>query len=362
MGRPRVNVLLPKYASAFRDRHGNTRVRLRRTGWQTVYVQAEIGSPDFTQAYKAWEKNGRVVAGEQKVAPGSFDFLITQFYRSTIWADLKSSTQETYRGELERFRAQYGNRPVSEMNARHISNLMVKMKETPAAANNLKKRLAQLFNYSIILGMRSDNPAKAVRALKARTGGFATWQEDQIIQFEKAHEIGTMPRLAFDLALYTAQRKSDIRIMGPQHIERGKIRVKQFKTGKELLIPIHPNLARSIAATPSGHLAFIINAKGAPFTYDSFGMWFMRQCRKAGLEGYSMHGLRKAASRRMAELGLSNQLIKSITGHTSDSEVARYTREAEQERMAEAAFAIINLANPENESLANQIEDVVNKG
>ena len=88
----------------------------------------------------------------------------------------------------------------------------------------------------------------------------------------------------------------------------------------------------------------------------------MRQCRKAGLEGYSMHGLRKAASRRMAELGLSNQLIKSITGHTSDSEVARYTREAEQERMAEAAFAIINLANPENEGLANQIEDIASKG
>jgi hypothetical protein len=57
----------------------------------------------------------------------------------------------------------------------------------------------------------------------------------------------------------------------------------------------------------------------------------------------------------MAELGLSNQLIKSITGHSSDSEVARYTRDAEQERMADMAMEI--LANRENPDLANGTEN-----
>lgn len=355
MGRPRLNRILPIYASEFIDRHGKARIRLRRTGWQTVYVHAQPGTPEFTEAYKAWEAGGKIVVAATRIKPGSFDDLITRFYRSTEWTDLKASTQETYRGELERFRAVYGNRPASNMSARNVSKLLEKMQTTPSAANNLRKRLGQLFRYAINLGWRIDNPARATRPLKARTGGFQTWQEEQIEVFEAHHPIGTMPRLAFDLALYTAQRKSDVRVMGPQHVKDGRIKVKQMKTGKEILVPIHPKLAASIAATKTGHLAFIISKKGAPFGIDSFGMWFMRQCRAAGLEGYSMHGLRKAASRRMAEAGLSNQLIKAITGHTSDTEVARYTRDAEQVLMADEAMNV--MANRSEIHLANEAKN-----
>ena len=347
-----MNRVLPRYASAFTDVRGKQRVRLRRQGWRTEYVHAEPGTPEFTQAYRAWERDGRNIVGAEKVKPRSFDDLIARFYGSTTWGDLKDSTRETYRGEMERFRSAYGSRGAATMTARHIAKLMEKMQRTPSAANNLKKRLAQLFDYAITLGWRTDNPCKAVRSLKARKGGFPTWQEAQIEQFEGAHPIGTMPRLAFDLALYTAQRKSDVRVMGPMDVTAGRISVHQLKTGKTLLIPIHPSLARSIAATPTGPLSFVVSRKGGPFTYDSFGMWFMRQCRKAGVDGYSMHGLRKAASRRMAELGLSNQLIKSITGHSSDSEVARYTREAEQSRMADLAAEI--MANRGKSDLANR--------
>jgi integrase len=342
-----MNTALPRYASAFTDRHGTRRIRLRRTGWKTHYVKADPGTPEFTVEYHAWLSSAKPET-ESRAKPGTFDDLISRYYRSTRFNDLSPSTQATYRGELERFRAKYGDRKVATMTARHIDTLMQTMADTPSAANNLRKRLGQLFKYANLLGMRTDNPARMVSALKTRKGGFKTWQEAQIAQFEAAHPVGTLPRLAFDLALYTAQRRSDIRSMGPQHIEAGKIRVCQLKTGKPLLIPIHPNLARSIAATPTGHLAFIVSSRGAPYTKESFGNWFHKHCTAAGLEGYSLHGLRKAASRRMAEIGLSNQLIKSITGHSTDTEVSRYTREAEQARMAELAMeSLAHLANPD---------------
>lgn len=352
MGRPRMNAALPRYASAFTDRHGKRRVRLRRTGWEPAYVSAEPGTPEFTEEYHRWIEGGKIQVGKDRAAPGTFDDLITRFYRSPLFTDLKASTQATYRGELERFRSKYGSRRVATMTARNVAKLMETMEDRKTAANNLKKRLSQLFNYAILLGLRKDNPAKPVRAFRIRGGGFKTWQEEQIEAFEATHPIGTPARLAFDLALYTAQRRSDIRGMGPQHVENGKIRVKQLKTDKTLLIPIHPALAKSIAATKTGHLAYIVSERGAPYTKESFGMWFAKHCEKAGLKGYRLHGLRKAASRRMAELGLSNQLIKSITGHTSDSEVARYTRDAEQERMADMAMEI--LSNRENPDLSNE--------
>jgi integrase len=338
MGRPRTNRVLPAYASAFTDRHGRERVRFRRQGWQTVYVHDTPGSPEFTQAYLTWQRDGRLQT--QRATPYSFDDLISRFYASNDWQRLKPTTQETYRGILERFRSAYGDRSVATMEARHVAALVARMGDTPTAANNLRKRLLQLFRFAIVLGWRRDNPASAVKGLKVRAGGFQTWQEEQIAQFEAHHPLGTMPRLAFDLALYTAQRRSDLRLMGPGDVEDGRIRVKQRKTGKAMLIPMHPALVQSIAATPPGE-PFIRTALGKPFTEDGFGMWFMRQVRAAGLTGFPLHGLRKAAARRMAEAGLTNQQIKSITGHTTDSEVSRYTREAEQVLIADRAMGIL---------------------
>lgn len=361
MGRPRtVNTSLPRYASAYNDRHGKQRIRLRRTGWPTLQVHAAPGTPEFTEAYHKWLETGRKEIAADTPTPGSFDDLIARFYRSKEWAQIKETTRYTYRGELERFRAKYGNRNASTMTARHIAGLVNKMAGTPSAANNLRKRLGQLFRLAIELGWRKDNPAKSVAGLRIRSKGFATWQEEQIAQFEEHWAVGTVQRLAFDLALHTAQRRSDVRVMGPQHVVNGSIRVKQLKTDKELVIPMHPRLIESILATKTGHLAFVTSAKSAPFSTKSFGMWFAKQCKAAGLVGYSMHGLRKAASRRMAEAGLTNQEIKAITGHVTDSEVARYTREAEQVLIAKRAMKVMSLANLKNSDLAHEQQEVVN--
>src|SRR5688572_25675436 len=51
-----------------------------------------------------------------------------------------------------------------------------------------------------------------------------------------------------------------------------------------------------------------------------------------------MHGLRKAAVRRLAEAGCSANEIASITGHASLEEVARYTRAAEQRELARSTM------------------------
>jgi integrase len=249
------------------------------------------------------------------------------------------------------------------MTAKHVSNLIAAMSDRPGAAGNLLKRLRQLFDFAILMGMRKDNPGRVARAPRSKSDGFHTWSEDEIESFEATHPLGSRERLALSLLLYTAQRRSDIVRMGPQHIKEGRIRVNQMKTGKELYIPMHPRLAEAIAACPSGQLAYLVTARGAPFAAASFGNWFRKACDKAALKQCSAHGLRKAASRRMAELGLSNQLIKSITGHTSDSEVARYTRGADQVVMADQAMAAMvkSMSNLKPDDMSNHRESVGNE-
>ena len=67
----------------------------------------------------------------------------------------------------------------------------------------------------------------------------------------------------------------------------------------------------------------------------------MRDAIKAGglpLE-CQPHGLRKAAGRRLAEAGLSSRELMAVLGHKTLTEAERYTRDADQARLASAAVA-----------------------
>jgi integrase len=62
--------------------------------------------------------------------------------------------------------------------------------------------------------------------------------------------------------------------------------------------------------------------------------------------GLNVHGLRKAAARRLAEAGCSASEIASNTGHQSLSMVQLYTDSADQERLATAAVARLQRPDP----------------
>lgn len=349
-----MNRTLPPYASEFRDVRGKMRVRFRRKGLPTHYPKAMPGSDAFWQEYLAWKNGEPIQVGKDRIEPGTFDDLISQFYQSNVWRSIpKESTKRTYRGELERFRAQYGKRGVATMTAKNVTKLMEKMGNTPSAANNLLKRLRQLFDYAIVLGLRSENPAKSVKSIRVTGDGFHEWTEAEIAQFEAKHAIGTKARLALEIFLCTAQRRSDAATMGEDPEKPGHVKVRQLKTDAKLRIRIHRDLKAAIAACPSGKATFLVSERGTPYTKESLGNWFKKRCVEAGLPQCSAHGLRKAAARRLAELGLSNQVIKAITGHTTDSEVARYTKNADQERLADAAMDAM-----ERQGLANKADSV----
>jgi integrase len=125
----------------------------------------------------------------------------------------------------------------------------------------------------------------------------------------------------------------------PSHSRWGTIRVRQEKTKNELTIPIHDDLRAVLAGTPRGHLIFIINDRGTPYTAGGFGGWFKLACRRAGLDHCNAHGLRHAAARRLADAGCSTHEIASVTGHRSLAEVARYAAAADQKRLAAKAMA-----------------------
>ncbi len=90
---------------------------------------------------------------------------------------------------------------------------------------------------------------------------------------------------------------------------------------------------------------------GKPFTANGFGNRFRKWCDAASLPNCSAHGLRKAASARLAELGCTDHEIMAITGHQTLKEVARYTAAANRKRLAESGMAKFAQGETGNESV-----------
>ena len=194
--------------------------------------------------------------------------------------------------------------------------------------------------YALSVGLCKVDPTQGIKLPRIKSDGIYTWSEQDIEAFENVHAIGTKARLAFALLVYTAQRRSDVIRMGRQHVRDGILQVRQDKTGAILDIPVHARLREIIDATPGEHLTFLTTKSGKPYSGNDFSEQFRAWCDAAELPPVcSAHGLRKAACRRLAEAGCSANEIAAISGHATLSEVQRYTKAADQARMAQNAMA-----------------------
>jgi integrase len=322
------------------------RYYLRRPGQKPVPLPGAAGSPEFMAAYNAAIAAPLVsaaTAARQGVATGSIDALAIEWYGSPSFGQLAGTTQVVYRRILERVREEHGHRLVADLSALAVRKLMAAKAKTPAAANHVLRMFRLLMRHAIEHEWRPDDPTMGVRRLKEKGDGAPTWTEGDISAFEAKWALGTRARLALALLLYTGQRRSDVIRMGRQHLRGNAIFVRQQKTGAELLIPLHPALRQVLEHTEGEHLTFLVTQAGAPFASETaFYNWFTQCAQKAGLPPRrSPHGLRKSAARRLAEAGCTAHQIAAVTGHKTLAEVERYTRAADQERLATAAILTI---------------------
>jgi integrase len=327
-----------------RDGGAKARFYFRRPGFKRVPLPGLPGSETFMASYQAalTGQLPRAPIGASRTKAGSIGALIVAYWSSANFLALAPATRQTYRLILEKFRTEHGDKPVALLTRQHIDAMLAQKVATPAAANHWLRLVKVLMAYAVKEEWRADDPALAVSPIKNSSDGFHCWDESEIRAFEAKHPIGSKARLALSLLLYTAQRRSDVVRMGRQHVRDGVVHVRQQKTGAMLAIPLHPALAAVIEATPNAHLNFLVTEYGKPFTAAGFGGWFRSRCDEAGLpKECAAHGLRKAACRRLAEAGCSANIIASISGHTTLREVERYTKAADQQRMAREGMAAI---------------------
>lgn len=339
-------------ASPYTDRHGRRRWRFRKGGF-SAELGTTYGSDEFIQRYEAALEGHRTrgIVGAGRVIPGSVNALVASWYRSPDFLGLADSTKRVYRGVIETFREKHGNKPVRMMQRRHVQNILAEKAETPAAANNLRKRLIQLLDHAVALDWRADNPARATKPYRVESEGFHSWDEGEIARFFEVHKPGTLAHRAVTLMLYTGAARVDAVKLGPMNIKGDRIEYRRQKTkrggGVMVSIPIHDDLRDVLVELPDDR-PFLATRQGKARAAESLGNAMRRWCDEAGLRSCSAHGLRKACARRLAEAGATAHEIGAVTGHKTLSLVQLYTEAAGREGMADSAFDKL-IARPNGE-------------
>jgi integrase len=357
-----VTVLVKRrYVYLDRDRFGNERIYLWRKGQPKLRMRAPVGSEEFDRAYHAWLRGVPVTSRNaerlRKPAPQTLRWLATQYYGAAVFKALDRRTQHTTRLIVDKLMIepiapgsplQFGDCPLDKFDAKAVRIIRDRKADKPDAANGRVRRIRQIFNWALeaeIEGVLA-NPARDIRLLRpTRPGGFPQWTEKDIAAFEARHAFGSKARLALALLLFTGARRSDVVLLGKQHVQGGVLVFRPHKgrrlSSLTLHLPILEPLAEVISASPVGDLAFLVNAHGQPFGAAGFGNWFRKRCNEAGLKHLSAHGLRKAGATRAAEAGATAHQLMAVFGWRSIKHAEAYTRGAERKRLAREAMHLL---------------------
>lgn len=326
-----------RYVDEYIDRTGKLRRYFRKGGKRVGPLTGEPGSEEFMTAYAAYLAQ-KPAAAKTTLHADSLGKLIMDFYGSRFFTDRKPSTRQLYKYALDPISKAHGHRSASTMPAEAAEKIINQIgAEKPGMANLTRAVMRRLFQFALKTKRRKDNPMIGVEAFKV--GEHHTWTDAELRQFEDKWRLGTRQRLAYALLLYTGQRVGDVVKMRRADVADGLIHVVQQKTGAELWVPIHPELAKALKSFPAVGLTLIGDACGRPLKRPALSALMRKAIEEAGLPPRCVsHGLRKAAMRRLAEAESTANQIASISGHKTLKEVERYTKAADQKKMARQAM------------------------
>lgn len=335
------------------------RYYFRERGHKAIPLPGLPGSEEFMAAYAmalAALPDAKVEIGEKRTSPGTIDALCVSYYRSGEWLALAEDTRDARRRIIEKFRLKHGPKPVRLIDEAHLVKIMNDIASLSSRRSWLKA-IKHLLQHAVPI-MRKDNPAANIAQLRLpKSKGHWTWTDDQIATYRKHWKLGTKQRLVFEFALETVSRRGEVVRFGPQHCYVGsegerRIRIERTHGSSDVDIPMSDALAAAIDAMPLPTpidgivpLTFLHTERGKMRSKKALGNDFAGWVKLAGLpDQCRLHGLKKGGMRRGAEAGLTSHELMGQSGHKSLAEVERYTKAANQRKLADSGAAKLRAA------------------
>lgn len=140
--------------------------------------------------------------------------------------------------------------------------------------------------------------------------------------------------------MFTGLRKGDVLALTKGSIRDGRIWKRTGKTGQDVSIPIHPDLANVLnRATSTDAITVAVTTHGTPWTESGFNSTFIKailKLKRQGLvgDGITFHGLRHTVGTLLVEAGVDIDTVRRWLGQKTLAMAIHYTETADTtERM-----------------------------
>jgi integrase len=263
------------------------------------------------------------------------------------WIGYSEATKKQQRLIMTQILDKNADKAVSVFTQDVIQEAVDKKHETPAQAANLLKTFKGMFAWGKKMRLCATDPTIGVEPPEYKTDGFPAWTVEDVLAFRAKHQIGTPERLAMELMLLVGLRRSDVVVVGRQHINGRILSIDTAKTGARISVELSDELLKVIDATERKELHLVENAHGRPFVKESFGNWFRVKCSEAGITK-SAHGLRKLSATLAAEGGAATHQLLAQYGWSNIATAEIYTKGVDRKRLGIEGSRIV----------ADQIENI----
>ncbi|MEO1910951.1 MAG: tyrosine-type recombinase/integrase [Paracoccus sp. (in: a-proteobacteria)] len=311
--------------------------KYRRVGSQLVALpDLPEHHPDFIAAYVA----AGAVQPKPRHREGTISALCAAYLSSHEYRRMADSTRAVWRRTLDRISNDRGTAFVVDLRPDHLRKDIRAL--TPGAAQNRLKAWRSILKFAVEEGMIPADPSVGVKAQRGEVKPHRQWTWAELSKFREHWPLEAPERIAFEVIFWTGARCVDAVRLGWQRVDDdGWLSYVQVKTGGPATCPISvlPDWASTmeadqalfLASVPRDRLIWITTQTGKPRSVKGLSQWMSAAASSAGLPSdCTAHGLRKARAAALAEAGATASQIGAWTGHASLSEIAHYTRQADQ--------------------------------
>jgi integrase len=260
----------------------------------------------------------------QEIPYGSLECVAELYFADRVFTQLRQRTQDEYKKTIYRMTNEtflsFQKEPFARKSIQSFDTILVDKiyndllkTSTPRHAKECIAMLSILTSTAIRKKVYAgENPCKNMKLIapKARQEHWSDEDIDNLLS--QANKDGKEKvYLATQIAIYTAQRLTDVLALQWDDIEGEVWQFQQSKRGNNVIVPIHPKLrlALDLYGSKSGNVLDI--------TERTLERQFLETKRKAGIsDNLLFRDLRKVAVIKLEEAGCSPKDIAAITGWT----------------------------------------------
>lgn len=257
--------------------------------------------------------------------------LIEEFFASSDYKDLSSSTRSDYRKNSKNMLLVFGKMDANRVEPKHVRAYMDKRGlSSRVQANREKAFFSRAYKWGYERGRVKGNPCKGIKQFteRARDKYITDAEYDMVYKYASP-----VIRVAMELSYLCAARKSDVLTMRWSQILDDGVFIQQGKTGVKQIKLWSPRLVKAIRAAEQLHdnklrAYIVVKADGYPYTVSGFDSAWQDLMKKAREQSgwpldFTFHDIKAKA---ISDVGGSSKDKQKISGHKTEAQVSTYDR------------------------------------